>query len=192
MYRLVSETYNYIHSGAGTITVAGIIWTIAAGFGIGIIMSYYNKNYLGETVRRLYKKGADSKETALTLKELGLEPTRLRTHALKKNGILRKHIRIANEEEAAESLGRRNKGALLEHLFPSEERFSYDFEKAKLYMPEEEKYKAAVRYEQKNGLSPFLLVLSLVILAAVALGATFAAPKILKVLDNFLTSILQK
>lgn len=192
MYSLISETYNYIHSGAGTVTLAGIIWAIAAGFAVGMFLSYYNKNYLGETVRRLYKKGADSKETALTLKELGLAPTKLRTRSLREGGSLRKYVRIANEEEAVTSLGRKKRPKIVEFLFPSSEKFSCDFETAKFYMPEEEKYKAAVRYDQRSRLSPVLLVSVLIVLAAVALGITFAAPKILKLLDNFITSIVQK
>lgn len=172
MYRLISETYNYITSGAGTITLTGIIWAVAAGFGIGLVAAYYNKNYVGETVRRLYKKGADTKETALTLKELGLSPTRLRIHALKENGALRKYIKFADEDVGDDN--------------------TRDFGTSKLYMPEEQKYAAIVRYEQKGHIPLFMLILSLALLAAAALGVTFAAPKILKVLDNFLTSIIQK
>ena len=41
-------------------------------------------------------------------------------------------------------------------------------------------------------LSGVLLVASLLVLAAVAFGVTLAAPKILRVLDNFLTSIINK
>ena len=171
MYRLIAETYNYIRSGAGTVTLSGIIWAVAAGFGIGIVLSYYNKNYLGETVRRLYKKGAVTKETALSLNEIGLSPTKIRTHALRKNGSLRKYIKVADEE--------------------AEERDA-DFSSVKLYIPEELKYKAIVRYEQKSRIPLVLLVASLLVLAAVAFGVTLAAPKILRVLDNFLTSIINK
>ena len=172
MYRIFSETYNYLASKGSNMALTGIIWAIAAGFGIGIIMSYYHKNYLGETVRRLYKKGADSEAAALTLKELGLSPTKLRTHALRDNGFLRKYIKIAENGSGDNN--------------------TLDFGTAKLYIPEELKYKAIVRFEQKSTIPVFLLVLSLIILAAIALGATFAAPKILKVLDNFLTSIIKK
>ena len=192
MYSLISETYNYIRSGAGTVTLTGIIWAIAAGFAVGMFLSYYNKNYLGETVRRLYKRGADSKETALTLNELGLAPTKFRTHSLKQGGSLRKYVKIANEDEAVTSLGRKKRAKIFEFLFPSSEKDSCDFETAKLYMPEEERYRAAVRYEQKSRLSPVILVSALIVLAGVALGATIAAPKILKILDNFITSIIQK
>ena len=67
-----------------------------------------------------------------------------------------------------------------------------NFETTKLYMPEEMKYAAIVKYEQKGQIPLFMLILSLVLLAGAALGVTFAAPKILKVLDNFLTSLFQK
>ncbi len=177
MYSLISETYNYISSGAGTATLTGIIWAIAGGFAVGMILSFYNMNFVGETVRRLYKSGAFSETTALTLNDLGLSPTKLRTHTLRDGGALRKYVKIANAgEEAADGKGKA----------------SYDFDAARLYLSEDTKYKAAVRYEQRGRLSPVIIVLALVVIAGVALGATFAVPKILKILDNLITSIVQK
>ena len=177
MYSLISETYNYIRSGAGTATLTGIIWALAGGFAVGMILSFYNMNYVGETVRRLYKSGAFSETTALTLNDLGLSPTKLRTHSLKDGGALRKYINIAGDVAATAD----GKGKV-----------SYDFDTARLYLAEDTKYKAAVKYEQKGRLSPVLIVLSLIVIAGVALGATFAVPKILKILDNLITSIVQK
>ena len=177
MYSLISETYNYISSGAGSATLTGIIWALAGGFAVGMILSFYNMSFVGETVRRLYKSGAFSETTALTLNDLGLSPTKLRTHALRDGGALRKYVKIANAGEAAAD----GKGKV-----------SYDFNAARLYLSEDTKYKAAVRYEQRGRLSPVIIVLALVVIAGVALGATFAVPKILKILDNLITSIVQK
>ena len=192
MYRFISETYNYNYIKiGGVLPFTAAIWAILGGFAAGLILSYHNKSYLGETVRRLCEKGATTPESALTLDELGLKPTFMRTRALREGGSLRKYVEIANRDEALTPLEQKKRPKIISFLFPQREKYEHDFSRAKFYIPEEKKYAAEARYEHKASLSPLLLVISLAAIAAIGVAASFAAPKILKLIDDSLTSVFQ-
>lgn len=186
--RLVAETtYKYLKFYNRIITFRGLVWGIWGGFVIGLFLSYYHKIYLGEAVRRLLKKEATSKESAKTLAELKLRPSRLMTRALKEGATLRRHIDVANPEECIKTLPPRRAPKIWRKIFPKDASYEYDFEKMKLYIDGEKKYAAEARYEQKRRMSPLWLIVIIVVLTALAAGMMIAVPDLLQLLDNFIS-----
>ena len=183
---LAATEYKHIKFRGGLMTLRGFIWGVWGGFVAGLLITYYHKSYLGETVRRLLKRETSSKETALTLGELGMKPVFLLTRSLKRSGSLKKYVVVANSDECETPDGK-PKGRFEGKLFPERDHIKYDFSKMKLYIPEEKRYAASVRYEEKRRINPLWLVLFLVLLTALAVTVTIALPEILGMIDNFIT-----
>lgn len=167
-------------------TLRGLIWGVWGGFVAGLLITYYHKAYLGETVRRLLKREAHSKETALTLGELGMKPRFPLTRALRRSGSLKKYVEVANPGEC-ETPGEKPRGRFEGKIFPERDRTNYDFAKMKLFIPEDKRYAASVRYEEKRKITPLWLVVFLAALTALAVGVTLALPELLGLIDNFIT-----
>lgn len=194
MHALIAEAYKHLNFNFRIVTLNGLIWGLWGGLVAGLIITYYSRTYLGETVRRLISKEALSPEGALTLSELGLKESRFRKNALKRGRTLRKLVFVANPDECETKPEKpeKTKKSRLSKLFPEKEKYTYDFSKMKLYVPEEKKYRAEVRYEEKGRLSPLWLIVLVAVLTGVAIGMTFAVPGLLQRLDDFLTSVLDK
>ena len=182
MIQIISGTYKYIDPDSGLLPLTLLIWALFGGFIAGMIMTFYNKMYVGETVRRLLKREALSEDSALTLEELGLKPTKLRTGALKDERLLSKYVAIANREDAVTETVSGGKRKRVKK--------TYDFAKAKLYIREDKKYQADVRFEQKGKPSVLWPVILTVVFAATAVFSSVYVNRIIQMLDNFLQSIL--
>ena len=181
-----SLPYNHLKFYNPILTLKWLIWGVWGGFVIGLLLTFYHKAYLGEVVRRLIKKEATSNDSALTLAEIGIKPRRLLTRALKRGGSLRKYISVANPEECEKVLPSK-KGFLRGKVFPEGENVEYDFAKMRLFIAEDVKYTAAVRYDEKKKISPVRLIVFTAVLTALAIGVTIAVPDLLRMLDNFIT-----
>ncbi len=156
-------------------TLRGLIWGIWGGFAAGLLITYYHKVYLGETARRLLKKGATSPDAALTLAEIGQKPGRIRKRALRPGGSLAKYITPVLPGAPDDGVSADKAGVI------------NGFSETRFYIPEEKKYACAVRYEEKKRISPLLLAVFLVALTALAVGLTVALPELLKMIDNAIT-----
>ena len=165
----------------GIISLKTLIWGIWGGISVGAVLSFYHKFYLGKIVRALLDKEVLSKETSLSLGELGIKPRRLLTAALKEGATLRRVIEVSNPEEC-ESEQQRRSPAWLTKLFPVGKKYSYDVEKMKLYIPEEKRIAAEIKYDQKKKISPVFLIVFIAVLTGIAIGLTFLIPELLQLL----------
>ena len=164
-----------------------IIWGIYAGFVIAGILSYYNKNYLGAVVRALVKKGATSPENALTFDEAGVKGSALRCNAVFGENALAKYVKIANPEECA--VAEKQESAFVRGLrkfFCVEKKKKYDSKKAKLYVLEEKRIQAELRYTAK-GTSAFEIIIGIIAAFVVAVVAIISIPYILDLVDSVIT-----
>jgi hypothetical protein len=190
MNSLISETYKYVVPANSFVSLTGIVWALFGGFAAGIAVIYYNRFILGKTVRRLLEEGATSMESAKTLDELGLGKSALRTGSLKHHRTLRRFVEVANPEDAEVPVYSKRRAAFWNFLFPQKEKFSYDFDKMKLYIPEEKKYTAEAKYEADRKRSPVSLLIVLAVVFGIAFAATAYAPKIASILDNAISSVI--
>ena len=171
-----------------TMSLAMIIWGLYAGILIGGGLSVYHKWYLGAAVRGLLGKECFTPETAQTLSALGLNRRGLR-RALREGSTLRKCIFIANPEECTRTPAPGGKFRQAVRKFFTGDKNPkprLNGATALLYVPEEKKYHAAVRYE-KAGSSPLVLVIAAVVFLALAILATRFIPQLLHMTDAMIT-----
>lgn len=188
MERLILEATEYVNLEFHNtfITLRLVLIGLYAGILIALVMSYYRKIYLGALVRKLLKKEALSEETALTLKETEIIAGFFMKRALKEGGTLRRYITVIGGTLPKEISNGKKK---IRSFFGLDtEPLNYDFDKVKLYIPEEIKYKADIAFERGN-LSPMLLIVFAVILTALFVGINLVIPELLTMLDNFITII---
>ncbi len=170
-----------------TTTLPIIIWGIYAGFVIAGILSYYNKNYLGAVVRTLVKKGANAPEKALTFAEAGIKGSYLRRRAVFGENALSKYVKIANPEECQFPAKEENAFVRgIRRFFGFEQKKKYDAGKSKLYVLEEKRIQAELRYTEKG--TTFLeIVIGIVAAFVVAVAVTVCIPYILDLIDSVIT-----
>ncbi len=169
-----------------TISLTLIIWGLYAGILIGGIASIYNKWYLGGVVRALLAAECLSPEAGKTLSELG-RPAWGMKRALRDGTALRKSVSIANPGECLLPSEHKRFGAIRRFFTGSAQpNPKLDLTLARLYVPEEKKYHAEVRYEKK-GSAPIWLLIGGIILLVIAVLATFFIPELLQMIDNAIT-----
>ena len=192
MFRIIAETYNYLRPVNSYLPLSLLVFAVFAGFMAALVLSYRDKTFVGETVRRLLEAGATSKESALTLAELSLPATRARKSSLKEGRAVRKYVEIANPDECLVPIESKAASSVLGKLFPINKKYACDFEKMKLFIPEEKKYKADAKYEQKTKPSLAALIIFLAVLAAGAVLVAYYLPDIFRMADNFIGSVFKK
>ncbi len=168
-------------------TLPIIIWGIFAGFVIAGILSYYNKSYLGEVVRSLVKKGANSPENAASFEEAGIRFIFLRGRAVFFDGALTKYVKVVNPEEC--ELAQKAENSFVRgvrRVFGIERKKKYDAKKAKLYILEEKRIQAELRYTEK-GTSLRAVIIGIVAAFIVAVVAIQCIPYILELIDSVIT-----
>ncbi len=170
-----------------TTTLPIIIWGLYAGFVIAGLLSYYNKNYLGEVVRTLVKKGANSPEKAITFREASLVAGYFRCRALFGDNPLSRYVKIANPDEAL--LPEKAESAFvagLRRFFGFARKKKYDAHKVKLYVLEEKRIQAEIRYSER-GTSLLVIVIGAVLAFILAVVLTTCIPYLLDLLDSVIS-----
>ncbi|MBS5724542.1 MAG: hypothetical protein KHW59_02040 [Clostridiales bacterium] len=187
---MLLDTYVNFSYENTTMSLAVIIWGLYAGMVIGGILSVYSKRYLGGAVRALLAADCLSPDTAKTLSGLGVRKWGF-GRALREGKVLRKCISIANEADCyLPSKPTKKWSASLRRFFTGspEPKKKLDLDRALLYVPEDKKFHAEVRYAKK-GSSPVFILIGAVLLLAVAIFATYFIPELLQMVDDMISSI---
>ena len=164
-----------------------IIWGLYIGIVLGTLGSVIFRHYSGKIIKSLVRSSANSEETAKTLRELGLNKSPFVRGYLKDDSLIRRSVMICDDPYKSAEHGKIKK-FWYEKFLRTPVPMSIDFNKAKFYLPEENRIAAELRFkEEKHPVRNF--VLSAVILSAVALFAAFAIPELLQMLDNFISLI---
>ncbi len=176
------ETYFTIHFGAYdnfsiTERTANIVNTIIPALIWGIIIAaiatFYCRRVVGEFVRTLCKKEALSPDAGVTLLETGLFRSTIIRRELCHSAFLRKVV-FCREEQAF--LAEKGKDAT----------YKIDFTKDHFYIPEDLKYRAEIRFNQKG--STWIYVVVTVVLVPVIVGLICRfMPNILQFADSIIT-----
>ena len=82
----------------GSSGAASVIWPMIIGVYIAIIIIFINKKTIGRLVKKLLSASADSEESAVSLKELGLEKKFSLRYALRPNSTLSNIIKRTEDE----------------------------------------------------------------------------------------------
>lgn len=197
--RLFQPEYDYSYisvNDSGILSLQNIIIGIMIGFFIAACMSVFDRRVLGDFVRRVLSCECCSKETAMTLEELGYLKNSIIRGSLKNGVSLRRVVKCVEEEEFNEAVVQKRaafEAANADKKAPAfrEPKFRMDTSTMHYYIPEEMKYMADVKFDKKgtNGLTVLLAFLVFLVLAVVAL---LVLPEILQMLDNVVGMFDQK
>ena len=158
-----SLTYNNFELYNPTISLEMIVWSLCVGLCLGAVMSYLNNRVIGGYARYLLKNGICDAERAQTLTEAGYGKNLFLRSALRDGKPLRRLVRFVGEEDTVK----------------------VDPKATKIYIPEEYRITAELRYEERGNSLPNL-ILSVLLLIALALVVLFVMPELLQLVDNFL------
>ena len=168
--------YENFSMGAGTSALAQtLVYAIAIGVILAAAMSVYTRSVLGGFVRTLLKEGANTPENAKKLSEVGFFRNAAIRRELAKGVTLRKVVKCCEEEALAAETTEQG----------SSKSFKPDFLTARYYIPEDLKYRAEIRFEQKgSGWGTFFLAAFGAIVIAALIG--FFLPDIFQLMDNII------
>ena len=149
--------------------IPALIWGII----IAAIATFYSRRIVGEFVRTLCKKEAFSPDAGVTLLDAGLFRSTVIRREICLNAFLRKVVFCREEQEF---LVEKGKDAI----------YKIDFTKDHFYIPEDLKYRAEIRFNQKG--STWVYVVLTVVLVPVVVGLLCRfMPDTLQLIDSLIT-----
>ena len=166
-------------------------------FGIGgiaaVLIAYIAKKRTGRIVDPLLSRGAVSPQTAISAQDGGFSSPRA-LRMLIRGKMLRKTVSvIGDDEEATENAAEKDtKASKSKNKAPSvrelEAAAAARLLTCRFYIPEEKREQALRRFSGKRN-SLASLIISVLLVAALAVGLYFCLPFILQLTDNFLTMV---
>ena len=164
---LMSYVYENFELYNPTLTLELIVWSVCAGIVVGAVYAYLQRAVIGAFARKLIADEILSPEAAVTAADAGFGKNFLVRWALRDGGSLRSSVELANAEEFP--LKKVSKaGSRLRRLFSMDEepRRAVDLDRARFYVPEEERIGVELKYEIQ-GTSLDGLALSVVLVVAI-------------------------
>ena len=160
-----------------------LVWSVAAGVLVAIVIALVIRSFTGELVYRLKYAQAVDEGSAKTLDDLGFTGF-LRLVApifLKDSSSILRYVQIANRSEVM--IERRVIGKFWQKHISGR---SFRISEAEFYLPEVHRITAETRYSrEEHPIRSF--VISTVLLIAGAVFFSFALPELLQMLDNFIS-----
>ena len=181
--------YEHIQIGTGSlVTLQRIVLGIFIGIIIAAGIACYDKNRLGAFVRTLVKEQCLWPDKAQTLYDLGFARNSGVKASLRSRNQLGKIVRCV-EKEAYEKKVEEARAAYVEEHGNDTDFFMpdyrIDFDNDHFYIPDEEHYRAEVRYDQKgSGWRAFVLVVLISIVGAAVV--CYLLPDMLQLVDNMI------
>lgn len=166
-----------------------IVWGICIGVLIGAFVSILYRSCAFSLIRRLIAREAFDESRALTVNELNPRGKRYLKRALSASDKpLRRYVACANEEETQTRPARGFRKFWYKRILGADVPARLPMDRARFYLPEENRIGAEVRFtEVRNPVGSFIL--TAVLLVAAAFFVIYAAPELLQMLDNFITTI---
>ncbi len=181
--------YEYITVGSGSlITLQKIILGIFVGVIIAAAMACYDKNRLGSFVRTLVKEQCLWPEKAQTLHDLGFARAGGVKASLRSRNKLGRIVHCVEKETYEREVERQRAAYNEQHghaddFYMPEYRINFDTDH--FYIPDEEHYRAEVRFEEKgSGWRAFILVVIVAVISAALI--CFLLPDMLQLVDNLI------
>ena len=188
-FSLDMTQYENLNMGTGSVvTMRNIVIGLFIGIIIAAAMACYDKNVLGNFVRKIVYEECLSPETAKTLYELGYARNTAVRSNLRRTTKLGRIVRSVERDsyerdtEAARTAYIEKHGSDRGFSVPP---FKLDVNTAHFYIPDEEHYRAEVRFEKGGSGWRALLLVLVVSVIGIAL-VTFLLPDMLQLVDNFI------
>ena len=181
--------YEHISIGSGSlVTLQKVVLGICVGIIIAAAMACYDKNKLGAFVRAIVKEQALWPDKAMTVYDLGFARNSAVKASLRSPNKLGKIVHCVEKEAYDAKVAEAREAYIAEH--GNEEGFfmpqyRMDFDNDHFYIPDEEHYRAEVRFENKgSGWIAFVFVVIVSIIAAAVV--CFLLPDVLQLVDNMI------
>ena len=181
--------YENITLGSGSlITLQRVVLGICVGLIIAAGMACYDKNKLGSFVRTIVREQALWPDKAMTVYDLGFTRNSAVKASLRSPNKLGKIVRCVEKEAYDARVKEAREAYVAEH--GSEEGFfmpqyRLDFDNDHFYIPDEEHYRAEVRFDNEgSGWRAFILVCIVAVVAAALI--CFLLPDMIQLVDNMI------
>lgn len=181
--------YEHINLGTGSlITLQRIVLGLFAGIIIAAGFACYDKNRLGAFVRKIVQEQCLWPDKAQTLYELGFMKNGGVKASLRSPNQLGKVVHCVEKEAYEKQVEEARAAYVAEHgndkdFFMPDYRINFDTDH--FYIPDEEHYRAEIRYEEKgSGWRAFILVVIVSIIGAALV--CFMLPDMLQMVDNLI------
>ncbi len=181
--------YEHISIGSGSlVTLQKVVLGICLGVIIAAAIACYDKNRLGAFVRKIVKEQALWPDKAKTLTELGFHRNGGVKASLRSSHKLGKVVHCVEKEQYQKQVEMAREAYIAEHgneegFFMPEYRM--DLNNDHFYIPDEEHYRAEVRFENRgSGWRAFILVCITAIVAAALI--CFLLPDMIQLVDNMI------
>ena len=186
--------YEHIDLGTGSlITLQRIVLGLFAGIIVAAAIACYDKNKLGAFVRTLVKEQCLWPDKAKTLYELGFMKSSGVKASLRSPNQLGKIVHCVEKDAYDKQVEEARAAYVAEHgsdkdfFMPA---YRIDFDNDHFYIPDEEHYRAEVRYEEQGSGWRALVLVILVSIIGAAL-VCFLLPDMLQLVDNMLDILSQ-
>lgn len=192
MYFTDETAYEHLHMGGGSlVSIPIIVFGLFLGVVIACFAVVFNKRVPGGFVRLLLKEAALSPDTAKTLPELNCADRLYLRYAVRNSVSLRRVVRCREEEEfeakEAEEAQAYAEQRANDPSLPKRRRakpFAVDPDKHHFYIPENLKYTAEAKFEQKGSTWLGAVIFSVIMLVVCVVLLMFL-PRILQLLNEF-------
>jgi hypothetical protein len=167
------------------VTLSQIIIGILFGCMLASFAVVYQRTYLGRMVRGLLSREAHDEESALNLKELGLDRSGLIKYTLRSRSTpLRKVVRFVGEEREEEAYD----GTRVSRNAKKSPQMTdiIDYENARFYIPKHLAAHAEVRFDKKGSGARALIISALACVVAAVVLIRFL-PVLLHWADDLIT-----
>ena len=170
-----------------TMSLTVIIWAVCIGLAVAVVAYAISRHTASLIVKAIAKNECYSPESAKTFAELGLKPTLYKRHILRDGTTLRKYVSVKNPEECAlENKTPAPLKAIRRFFAGGDAPLRYDLNKAIVYIPEDVRHTAEIRYEEKKA-DLIIAIVSALLFIALAFGLTLTFPKLLELWDAAIT-----
>ncbi len=193
MHLFTSAPFLALSARREMLTLPIIIWGAVGGAFLGTVLSLVGRRIPGVFLKHLKGAAANSPEGAVTLAELGMEKNFLLKRALGDGKPLRKYVSLSNEADFVKFTPNSSRFArILRKIFSlpePQERTRIDFNQAKFYITDDDRYTAEVRYNGK-GADGLGIILSLILLAVLGAVLHWVLPELITMLEGLFTQKL--
>ena len=179
--------HNSIGSGS-LVTMQKVVLGICVGIIVASAMACYDKNRLGAFIRAIVREQALWPDKAKTLDDLGFARNRAVRTSLRSANKLGKVVRCVEKDAYDAQVAAAREAYVAEHGNADDffmPQYRMDLENDHFYIPDEEHYRAEVRFDnQGSGWRAFILVCIVAVIAAALI--CFLLPDMIQLVDNMI------
>ena len=181
--------YEHISIGSGSlITLQKVVLGICVGIIVAAAMACYDKNRLGAFVRTIVREQALWPDRAMTLSDLGFAGNRAVRTSLRSSNKLGRIVHSVEKDDYDAQVAAAREAYMAEHgndegfFMPQ---YRMDVNNDHFYIPDEEHYRAEVRFDNRgSGWRAFMLVCIVAVMAAALI--CFLLPDMIQLVDNMI------